>query len=177
MLRIPGAPPVRTRLPLRAWAVAAGMTLFFGWKVVWTAFAVAVFGWAFGFYVPSILLHLLHEQRGWSLSLVSAALYAGATRQLDIVSVIAVAAGAVALEKHFTYRKEDQAFHDHKLSADPADLAALVDAVRQAEIYLGSVIRSRTDAEQKCRKSFHAEVASLAAVFSSSATVSRMRTG
>jgi len=28
MLRIPGAPPVRTRLPLRAWAVAAGMTLF-----------------------------------------------------------------------------------------------------------------------------------------------------
>ncbi|MDO8358293.1 MAG: N-acetylneuraminate synthase family protein [Nitrospirota bacterium] len=62
---------------------------------------------------------------------------------------LAIAVGAVALEKHFTYRKEDQAFHDHKLSADPADLAALVAAVRQAERYLGSEIRTRTEAELK----------------------------
>ena len=50
------------------------MTLFFGWKVVWTAFAVAVFGWAFGFYIPSALLHLLHERRGWSVATISAAI-------------------------------------------------------------------------------------------------------
>lgn len=62
---------------------------------------------------------------------------------------LAVAAGAVALEKHFTYRKEDQAFHDHRLSADPADLIALVEAVRQAETYLGSPVRSRTESETK----------------------------
>lgn len=49
------------------------MTLFFGWKVVWTAFAVAVFGWAFGFYIPSALLHLLHERHGWSVATISAA--------------------------------------------------------------------------------------------------------
>lgn len=61
---------------------------------------------------------------------------------------LAVAAGAVALEKHFTYRKEDQAFHDHKLSADPADLRALVDAVRTAERYLGSTTRARTASEE-----------------------------
>lgn len=62
---------------------------------------------------------------------------------------LAIAVGAVALEKHFTYRKEDQAFHDHKLSADPADLTALVAAVRQAERYLGSETRTRTEAELK----------------------------
>lgn len=50
------------------------MTLFFGWKVVWTAFAVAVFGWAFGFYIPSALLHLLNERRGWSVATISAAI-------------------------------------------------------------------------------------------------------
>lgn len=50
------------------------MPLFFGWRVVWAAFTVAVFGWAFGFYIPSVLLHLLHEQRGWSLSVISAAI-------------------------------------------------------------------------------------------------------
>lgn len=48
--------------------------LFFGWKVVWTAFAVAVFGWAFGFYIPSALLHLLHERHGWSVATISAAI-------------------------------------------------------------------------------------------------------
>ncbi len=62
---------------------------------------------------------------------------------------LAVAAGAVAVEKHFTYRKEDQAFHDHKLSADPADMTALVAAVRQAEVYLGRAERRRTEAETK----------------------------
>ncbi len=61
---------------------------------------------------------------------------------------IAVAAGAVAVEKHFTYRKEDQAFHDHALSADPADLKALVEAIRTAETYLGRYERIRSEKEQ-----------------------------
>jgi len=62
---------------------------------------------------------------------------------------LAVAAGAKAVEKHFTYRKEDQAFHDHLLSADPTDLHELVNAVRQAETYLGAPIRTRTPSEEK----------------------------
>ncbi len=61
---------------------------------------------------------------------------------------LAVATGAVALEKHFTYRKEEQAFHDHKLSADPTDMKELVDAVRMAERYLGSATRVRTASEE-----------------------------
>lgn len=60
---------------------------------------------------------------------------------------LAVAAGAVAVEKHFTYRKENQPFHDHSISADPSDLAELVAAVRRAEIYLGSKERRRTEPE------------------------------
>lgn len=60
---------------------------------------------------------------------------------------LAVAVGAVVLEKHFTYRKEDQSFHDHLLSADPDDLANLVKAVRQAETYLGRRERRRGAAE------------------------------
>jgi sialic acid synthase SpsE len=62
---------------------------------------------------------------------------------------LAVAAGAIALEKHFTYRKEDQTFHDHKLSADPKDMTELVAAVRQAETYLGSPQRARGPSEEK----------------------------
>ena len=37
---------------------------------------IAVFGWGVGFYGPPIFLHALHETRGWSLSLVSAAVTA-----------------------------------------------------------------------------------------------------
>jgi MFS family permease len=46
---------------------------FFGWRVVWGAFVLAVFGWGIGFYGPPIYLHTLVERNGWSVSLVSAA--------------------------------------------------------------------------------------------------------
>lgn len=60
---------------------------------------------------------------------------------------LAIAAGAAAIEKHFTYRKEDQAFHDHRLSADPEDMKALVASVRQAELMMGSYERVRGQTE------------------------------
>ena len=47
---------------------------FFGWKVAWFAFAVAVFSWGVGFYGPSVFLHTLHADRGWSISSISAAI-------------------------------------------------------------------------------------------------------
>ncbi len=53
-------------------AVAAA-PMFFGWRVVWAAFVVAVFGWGVGFYGPPVFLHAIHEARGWPVSLVSAA--------------------------------------------------------------------------------------------------------
>ena len=60
---------------------------------------------------------------------------------------LAVAAGATAVEKHFTYRKENQSFHDHGISADPKDMVELINAVRLAETYLGSKARQRTEPE------------------------------
>ncbi|MGL4635835.1 MAG: MFS transporter [Beijerinckiaceae bacterium] len=46
---------------------------FFGWKAVWGAFLLAVFGWGLGFYGPPIYLQTVSETRGWSIGIVSAA--------------------------------------------------------------------------------------------------------
>lgn len=55
-------------------AGAAGKPpVFFGWRVAWAAFVVAVFGWGVGFYGPPVFLHAIREARGWPVSLVSAA--------------------------------------------------------------------------------------------------------
>jgi predicted MFS family arabinose efflux permease len=47
-----------------------------GWRVVWVAFVVAVFGWGVGFYGPAVYLPTLHQTRGWSISTISAAVTA-----------------------------------------------------------------------------------------------------
>ena len=53
-------------------ATSAGT--FFGWRVTGGAFVLAVFGWGLGFYGPPVFLGVLHEIRGWSLGLISAAI-------------------------------------------------------------------------------------------------------
>ncbi len=53
--------------------------------------------------------------------------------------IAAVALGATILEKHFTLDKNYSDFRDHQLSADPAELQALVTAVRRVENMLGNV--------------------------------------
>ena len=55
---------------------AAAPRAFFGWRVTWAAFIVAVFGWGLGFYGPPIYLYAVQEARGWSLELVSTAVTA-----------------------------------------------------------------------------------------------------
>ena len=47
-----------------------------GWKVMWVAFAVAVFGWGLGFYGPPVYLPVLNARHGWSISLISSAITA-----------------------------------------------------------------------------------------------------
>ncbi|HSS82625.1 MAG TPA: MFS transporter, partial [Reyranella sp.] len=47
-----------------------------GWRVVWIAFVVAVFGWGIGFYGPAVYLPALHQAHGWSISTISAAITA-----------------------------------------------------------------------------------------------------
>lgn len=49
------------------------MKQFFGWRVVWAGFIVALLGSGAGFYGPSIYLYWVIERTGWSLALVSSA--------------------------------------------------------------------------------------------------------
>jgi hypothetical protein len=46
---------------------------FYGWRVVRAAFVLAIFGWGLGFYGPPVFLSFIHESRGWSVVLISAA--------------------------------------------------------------------------------------------------------
>ena len=45
-----------------------------GWRVVWTAFVVAVFGWGVGFYGPGVYLVALHRSHGWPIATISLAI-------------------------------------------------------------------------------------------------------
>jgi MFS family permease len=49
----------------------APRSMFFGWKVVLTAFTVATFTFGFGYYGPAVFLNVLHQQRGWPVSLIA----------------------------------------------------------------------------------------------------------
>jgi len=62
---------------------------------------------------------------------------------------IAVALGSVIIEKHFTYSKENQTFHDHAISANPNEMKVLVQSIRSIEKFLGKKERSRTQSEEK----------------------------
>lgn len=63
-------------------------------------------------------------------------------------SVLSVALGARVIEKHFTIDKNHSDFRDHKLSADPSDLAELVRRVREATSMLGDGVKRVLACEQ-----------------------------
>lgn len=63
-------------------------------------------------------------------------------------AVLSVALGARVIEKHFTIDKNHSDFRDHKLSADPADLAELVRRVREAAAMLGDGVKRVLECEQ-----------------------------
>lgn len=46
---------------------------FFGWKVLYATFVLAIFGWGVGFYGPPVFLHAVVQRTGWSVGLVSGA--------------------------------------------------------------------------------------------------------
>lgn len=63
----------------------------------------------------------------------------------------AVALGAQVIEKHFTYRKENQVFRDHALSADVTDMAQLVKNLRLIEDSMGKYTKRVMSCEQPSR--------------------------
>jgi N,N'-diacetyllegionaminate synthase len=69
------------------------------------------------------------------------------------VPVAAVALGACVLEKHFTLDRAMPGW-DHAISADPADMRALVNGAREAFQALGSPVRTVSGTEIDKRKIF-----------------------
>lgn len=67
-----------------------------------------------------------------------------------VACLCAVAMGARVIEKHFTYDKNADG-PDHLLSADPAEMKWLVEAVRKFEIMRGSGIKRPADSEKTTR--------------------------
>ncbi len=63
-------------------------------------------------------------------------------------ALAAVALGARVIEKHFTLDKSLSGVRDHALSADPAELRALIQTIRQLEPALGVAGKRVADAEQ-----------------------------
>ncbi len=64
------------------------------------------------------------------------------------IPIAAVARGAVLIEKHFTLDKNMEG-PDHKASLEPQELEAMVKAIRQVEIALGSNVKTPTVSEVK----------------------------
>jgi N-acetylneuraminate synthase len=65
-----------------------------------------------------------------------------------VVPIAAVARGAVVIEKHFTLDRSLPG-PDHLASLEPAQLKAMVEAIRDAEVALGSGIKCATASESK----------------------------
>lgn len=74
------------------------------------------------------------------------------------VAIAAVAMGAVVIEKHFTLDRTLPG-PDHKASLEPAELKAMVTAIRNIEKALGTADKQPTEREEKnmlvARKSIH----------------------
>ena len=64
------------------------------------------------------------------------------------IPIAAVAKGAVIIEKHFTLDKNMEG-PDHKASLEPQELSAMVSAIREVEVALGTGIKSPTVSEIK----------------------------
>jgi N-acetylneuraminate synthase len=69
------------------------------------------------------------------------------------VPLAAVALGACAIEKHFTLDRTLEGW-DHAISADPAELRALVDGCRDIAAALGSPVRAVSPEELDKRRTF-----------------------
>jgi N,N'-diacetyllegionaminate synthase len=53
-------------------------------------------------------------------------------------AVLSVALGARIVEKHFTIRKDYSGFRDHQLSADPQEMAELVQKIEHVSVLIGT---------------------------------------
>lgn len=71
----------------------------------------------------------------------------------------AVALGARIIEKHFTFDKTKTTMRDHQLSADPVDLAQMVQGIRRIEVMLGEGGKPLMEVERYNRVSMRRSLA------------------
>jgi len=64
-------------------------------------------------------------------------------------ATIAVALGARIIEKHFTIDHHYSSFRDHQLSADPSEMAELVQRVKNVQAMLGSGVKQPQECEKE----------------------------
>ncbi len=72
---------------------------------------------------------------------------------------VAASRGARIIEKHFTLNKNHSDFRDHQLSADPGEMAEVVQAIRQAEILLGSGEKRVQECERSVERAMRRSIA------------------
>ncbi|HRY28809.1 MAG TPA: N-acetylneuraminate synthase family protein [Elusimicrobiota bacterium] len=84
--------------------------------------------------------------------------YSDHTTGLEAV-VAAVALGARIVEKHFTLDKNFSDFRDHKISADPGELAELVRRVRTVSLMLGELEKKARPEERRMAPSVRRSIA------------------
>ncbi len=79
-----------------------------------------------------------------------------------LACVVAVTLGARIIEKHFTLDKQYSDFRDHRLSADPGEMAQLVRQIAEIAVLLGTgekiPQRNEAESEQLIRRSIVAAV-------------------
>ncbi|NTW98599.1 MAG: N-acetylneuraminate synthase [Geobacteraceae bacterium] len=86
-------------------------------------------------------LHSMHSAFGVAVG------YSDHTQGIE-VAIAAVALGATVIEKHFTLDRNLPG-PDHKASLEPAELRAMVTAIRNIEVALGDGIKRLTPSEAK----------------------------
>jgi N,N'-diacetyllegionaminate synthase len=74
-------------------------------------------------------------------------------------AAMAAAAGARLVEKHFTLAKDYSDFRDHQLSADPADMKALVARIREVSAMMGKCEKVPQDCEESLRGTVRRSIA------------------
>jgi sialic acid synthase SpsE len=77
--------------------------------------------------------------------------------------IMAAALGACLIEKHFTLNK-NMPGPDHKASLEPTEFKALVRAIRQVNLILGSPVKKPTRSENKLTKIARKSLVSLVAI-------------
>jgi MFS family permease len=67
--------------------------VFYGWRIVYAALAIAFISWSFALYGTSVYIHALNQTRGWSIGSLSSILTASFLLNAVLISVVGTLIG------------------------------------------------------------------------------------